>query len=93
MTVEAADELLAVAEIKNRVANLAGNGGYAIRELNLHTIYDYCLFLFRVAQTIISRIKRMRWRISEGCPSIIMSQGGNFEAFNNAHKRLMYSLM
>ena len=43
-TVEAADELLAVAEIKNRVANLAGNGGYAIRELNLHTIYDFCLF-------------------------------------------------
>ena len=39
--VEAADELLAVAVVKDRVANLAGDGGYAIRELNLHTIYDF----------------------------------------------------
>ena len=39
--VEAAGELLAVAEIEDRVANLAGDGGYAIRELNLHTIYDF----------------------------------------------------
>ena len=41
MTVEAAGKLLAVAEIEDRVANLAGDGGYAIRELNLHTIYDF----------------------------------------------------
>ena len=39
--VEAAGELLAIAEIEDRVANLAGDGGYAIRELNLHTIYDF----------------------------------------------------
>ena len=41
VTVEAAGELLAVAVVKDRVANLAGNRGYAIRELNLHTIYDF----------------------------------------------------
>ena len=34
--VEAAGELLAVAVIKDCVANLAGDGGYAKRELNLH---------------------------------------------------------
>ena len=73
MAVEAAGELLAVAEIEDRVANLAGDGGYAIRELNLHIINDFCLFLFRVAQTIISRIKRIK-RITMntfGCPSIL----------------------
>lgn len=36
MTVKAAGELLAITVIENRIANLAGNGGYAIRELNLH---------------------------------------------------------
>ena len=41
MAVEAAGKLLAVAVVKDRIANLAGDGGYAIRELNLHTIYDF----------------------------------------------------
>jgi len=36
VAVEATGVLLAVAVVKDRVANLAGNGGYAIRELNLH---------------------------------------------------------
>ena len=51
--VEAAGELLAVAVVKNRVANLAGDVGYAIRELNLHTIYDFVEGFGRVPLYIV----------------------------------------